>query len=97
MQHLPEHRCELCTRNATIKLSGKFSGETRSFILCAGCAQELRRIRRQWAAEPILFKYPNPTDNAGQEPAVNPAAFGADLSAIGCSDVHALPNTRGQP
>jgi len=42
-------RCQLCTRDAVLSVSGQLSGEQRTFLVCGGCADELRRIRRTWA------------------------------------------------
>jgi len=42
-------RCQLCTRDAVLSVTGQFSGEQRTFLVCGGCADELRRIRRTWA------------------------------------------------
>jgi hypothetical protein len=42
-------RCQLCTRDAVVTISGKFSGEERTFVVCSGCVEEFRRIRRTWA------------------------------------------------
>jgi len=47
-------RCQLCTRDAVVKLFGKFSGEDREFVVCRGCRDELCRIRRTWHFAPVL-------------------------------------------
>lgn len=45
-------RCQFCTRDAVFILRGRFSGEPRAFTVCAGCADELQRIRRRWHVRP---------------------------------------------
>lgn len=47
-------RCELCGRDAAMRVCGRFSGEERIFRVCRGCCDELHRIRRNWIVAPIL-------------------------------------------